>query len=121
MLGAPRDQLPTRGPVDPEQPQLFTGPAEPSKEQARPRRVGDRGGRPDHGQQEPQCIAEQMSCAALALFPTIVAACSTPCGGLDTVAVQRPRSGMLVPAFLLAYPGAQGLREPLPVPPLSRH
>ena len=34
MLGDPLYQLPPIGPVDPEQPQLFTGPAEPGKEQA---------------------------------------------------------------------------------------
>ena len=36
MLGDPLDQLPTIGPVNPEQPQLFTRPTEPGKEQAGP-------------------------------------------------------------------------------------
>ena len=93
MLGDPLHQLPTIGPVDPEQPQLVTGPAEPGKEQASPRWVGDRGGRHDHGHQEPQRIDEEMSLAAFDLCPTIVAALATQFGGLDTLAVQGPPVG----------------------------
>ena len=116
MLGDPLYQLPTLGPVAPEQPQLCTGPAEPGQEQARPCRVGDRGGRHDHGQQAPQRSDEPRSLAAFALLPTLVAALSPQCGGRDALAVPRPRGGMRVTAFLVADLGAQGIMEPLPVP-----
>ena len=60
-----------------------------------------------------------MACAAFHLFAAIVAALPAQFGGLDALAVQRPSGGVLVAPGLLAYLGAQGIMEPLPVPAVT--
>src|SRR6267142_312031 len=115
MLGHPLYQLPTIRAIDPDQPQLFTGPAEPGKEQAGTSRVGHRGGRDDNGHQEPQRINQYMPFTPVDVFAFVVTPLSTHFGGLDALAIQTAGRGVLVATGLLAYLGAQGVVEALPV------
>ena len=56
-----------------------------------------------------------MPLAAFDLFAGIVAALAGDGGRLDALTVQTTGGGMLMPAFLLAYLGAQGIGQVLPV------
>ena len=115
MLGHPLHQLPTIGAVDPDQPELFTGPAEPRKEETCSRRVRHRGGRDNHGHEEPERIDEEMPFAAFHLFTAIVAALPSELRGLDALAVETASCWVLVAPSLLAHLGAQRIMEALPV------
>src|SRR5215475_13600469 len=119
MLAHPCHQLPPIGPSDPEQTQLFTGPAASGQEQARPSRVRHRGGRDDEGQEESQRIHQDMPFAAFDIFAFIVAPLAPECGRLPTLAIEAASGGVFVASCLLAYLGAQGIVEPLPVPTVT--
>ena len=112
-------QLPPIGPIDPDQTQLFTGPAESGKEQARPRRVRHRGSRDDDGQEESQRIHQDMPFAAFDIFAFIVAPLAPEFGRLHTLAIEATSGGVFVASCLLAYLSAQGIVEPLPVPAVT--
>jgi len=114
MVAHPLDSLAAIGAIDPEQPQLFTGAAEPPKEQAGPRGVGHGGRRDQHGHQEPQRIDHQMAFAAFDVFAFVVAALSSQFRRLDTLAVETTSRGMFVAPRLLAPLGAEGIVEALP-------
>ena len=60
-----------------------------------------------------------MAFAAFDLFAAIVAALPSQFCGLDALAVQAARGGVLVAARLLAHLGAQGVVEALPVPAVT--
>jgi hypothetical protein len=57
-----------------------------------------------------------MPFAAFHLFAAIVAALSAQFCGLDPLAVETARSGVLGAALFLAYPGAPGVMQLLPIP-----
>jgi hypothetical protein len=116
MLGDPCHQLPTRGPIDPEEPQLFTGTAKPGKAEARPSGVGHGGRRHDDGHQEPKGSDQQMTLAPFDIFAFVVAAFASQLGGRDALAVEAAGRGMFVAPSLLVYLGQQGVVEALPVP-----
>ncbi len=103
MLGHPVHQLPTIRAVDPNQAQLFTGPAELGKKQPCPRRVRDRGGCDHHQQEEAQRIDQDVAFPAFDVFPFVVAAFASHLGGLDALTVKTARRGVFMTAFLLAY------------------
>ncbi len=101
MLGDPCHQLPTRGPIDPEEPQLFTGTAKPGKAEARPSGVGHGGRR------------------HFDIFAFVVAAFASQLGGRDALAVEAAGRGMFVAPSLLVHLGPQGVVEALPVPAIA--
>ena len=74
MVAHPVHQLSPIASIDPEQPQLFTGTAEPGEEETGTRRVRDTGRRDEHGQQESQRLNQQMAFAPLDVFAFVVAA-----------------------------------------------
>src|SRR6516165_4170592 len=115
MLGDPFHQLAAIGAIDPDQPQLFAGSTKPGTQEPSACGVGDRGGSDDHSHEPPQGSDQQMPFTAFDFFAAIVATLSTQFCGLDTLAVQSPRGGMLVTACLLAPLGAPGVMHPLPV------
>ena len=117
--GRPTRQLPTIGPIDPDQPELFTRPAEPGEEETRPSRVRHRGRCDDHGQHEPQRIDQQMAFAPFDLFAAIVTTLPAQLRGLDALAIQTAGGGVFVVALLLAHLGTQGVVEALPVPAVT--
>src|SRR6185503_3762306 len=119
MVAHPIHQLPPIAPIDPEQPQLFTGTAELGEEETGASRVRDGGCRANHGHQESQCINQQMACAPFDVFAFVVAAFASEVCGLDALAVDAARRGVLVTPRLLAYLGAQGIVEPWPVPAVA--
>jgi hypothetical protein len=122
MLAYPVDELPPIGPIDPEQSQLFTGAIQPGEEKTRPRRVGDRGGRDEYGEQETQGIDQHMAFTPFDVFPVVVAALPAQFRSLDALAIETARRRVLMTPCLLAHLGAQGVVEALPVaaiPPLA--
>ena len=119
MLAHLLDQLAAIGAIDPEQPQLFTGAAEPRKEQAGPRGVGHGGCRDQHGHQEPQRIDEEMPFAPFDVFAFVVAAFPSQFRGLDALAIKAAGRGMFVAPSLLAHLGTQRVVKPLPVPTIA--
>src|SRR5262249_21647162 len=119
MLGDPFHQLPTIGPIDPDEPQLFTGTAKPGEEEARPSGVGHGGRRHDDGHQEPKGIDQQMTFAPFDIFTFVVAAFASQLGGLDALAVEAAGCGMFVAPSLLAHLGTQRVVKPLPVPTIA--
>src|SRR5262245_43438322 len=116
MVVHPVYQLPPIAPIDPEQPQLVTSPAEPGEEETGASRVRDGGRRDDHGHQESQRIHYPMALAPCDVFACVIAAFASECCGLDALAVDAARRRGLVTSRLLASLGAQGIMEPLPVP-----
>src|SRR5215470_17007677 len=114
MLGDPLHHLPTIGPIDPDEPQLFTGTAEPRQEEPSPCGVGHGSRRHQDGQQEPERIDQHMPFAPFDVFAFVVAAFASQLGGLDTLAVETARRRVLVAVRLLADLGAQGVVEALP-------
>ena len=72
MAGDPPDQVPTIGPIDPDQPELLTRAPEPGQEETRPSGVGYGGCRDEHSQDEPQRINQQVAFAAFDLFAAVV-------------------------------------------------
>jgi hypothetical protein len=119
MLAHPFHQLSPIAPLNPEQPQFFTGAAEPCTQQAGPSGVGHRSGRDQYGHQEAQGINQQRALAPFAVFAFVVAAFPAQCHGLDTVAIEAASRGMFVAPSLLAHLGAQGVVEALPVPAVA--
>src|SRR5215470_13653223 len=115
MLGDPVHQLPAIRPIHPEQPQLFTGATEACAEETGPRRIGDRSGCDDHGHQEPQGIDQQMAFPPFDVFAFVVAALPSQFRGLDALAVETARRGVLMASGLLTHLGAQCVVETLPV------
>src|SRR5262249_40189138 len=119
MLGDPLHQLPTRGPIDPDEPQLCTGAAAPRQEEPGPCGVGHGSRRHQDGQQEPERIDPHMPCAPFDVFAFVVAAFASQLGGLDALAGETARRRVLVAVRLLADPGAQGVVEALPGPAVA--
>src|SRR5215475_11560979 len=119
MVVHPVYQLPPITPIDPEQPQLFTSPAAPGEEETGASRVRDGGRRDEHGHQESQRINYQMAFAPFDVFAFVVAAFASEFRGLDALAVDAARRRVLVTSRLLAYLGAQGIVETLPVPAVT--
>jgi hypothetical protein len=115
MAGAPLDQGPTIGAIDPEQPELLTRTPAPGQEETRPRGVGYGGGRDDHRQDEPQRSHQPVAFAAFDLFAAVVPTLPASLRGLDALAIKAPRGGVFVAARLLAHLGTQGVVETLPV------
>ena len=115
MVAHPCHQLPPVAPIDPEQPQLFTGIAEPGEEETGASRVRDRGRRDEHGHQESQRINQQMAFAPFDVFAFVIAAFASEFRRLDALAVDAARRRGLVTPRLLAYLGPQGSVETLPV------
>ena len=115
MLGDPVHQLSAIRPINPEQPQLFTGAPESCEEETGPRRIGDRSGCDDHGHQEPQGIDHQMAFPPFDVFAFVVAALPSQFRGLDALAVETARRGVLMASGLLAHLGTQRVVETLPV------
>jgi hypothetical protein len=119
MLGDPLHQVPAIGPIDPDQAELFTGPAQLRKEEACPCGVRHRGGGDDHGQEQAQGIDQEVPFASFDLFPTVVATLSAQLRRLDALAVETARRGVFMTPRLLADLGAEGVVEALPVPAVS--
>src|SRR5215467_8123559 len=119
MLGDPLHQLPTRGPIAPDEPQLFTGAAEPRQEEPGPCGVGHGSRRHQDGQQEPERIDPHLPCAPFAVFAFVVAAFASQRGGLDALAVETTRRRVLVAVRQQADLGAQGGVEALPGPAVA--
>src|SRR5215813_10794274 len=119
MVAHPFHQLPPVAPIDPEQPQLFTGTAAPGEEETGASRVRDRGRRDEHGHQESQRINQQMALTPFDVFAFVVAAFASEFRGLDALAVDAARRRVLVTPRLLAYLGAQGIVETLPIPAVA--
>src|SRR5215470_13539505 len=119
-MGAhPFHQWPPVAPIAPEQPQLFTGPAEPGEEETGASRVSDRGRRDAHGHQESQRINQQRALTPFAVLALVVAAFASEVRGLAALAVATARRRGLVTPRLLAYLGAPGLVETLPSPAVA--
>ena len=115
MLGDPVHQLSAIRPINPEQPQLFTGAPESCEEEMGPRRIGDRSGCDDHGQQEPQGIDHQMAFPPFDVFAFVVAALPSQFRGFDALAVETARRGVRMASGLLTPLGAPRVVETLPV------
>ena len=105
MVVHPVYQLPPIAPIDPEQPQLVTSPAEPGEEETGASRVRDGGRRDDHGHQESQRIHYPMVLAPCDVFACVIAAFASECCGLDALAVDAARRWVLVTPCLLGAPG----------------
>jgi len=122
MLAHPVSQRPPLGSLAPEPSPLFTGATQPGEEETRPSRVGDRGGRDEHGQQEAQGLDPHRALPPCDVFPGVVAALPAQFRGLAALASETAsRRGLMTPG-LLAHVGAQGVVEALPVaavPPLA--
>jgi hypothetical protein len=115
MLAHPLHQLPPLGPVDPAQPQLFTGTAEPRTEETGASGIGYRGRGDDDGHQEPQRVDENVSFAAFDVFACIITALTSEVRGLDALASHAAGRGVLMTTGRLTDLGAQGVVEALPV------
>src|SRR5215471_15656294 len=94
MMAHPVHQLPPIAPIDPEQPHLFTGTAEPGEEETGASRVRDGGCRDEYGHQESQRINQQMAFTPFDVFACVVATFAAECRGLDALAVDAARRGV---------------------------
>lgn len=74
MLRHPLDELPTIGPIAPDQSQLFTRPAAPGKQESDPLRIRHRSRRDDDEQHEAQRVNQDMAFAPVDLFAFVIAA-----------------------------------------------
>ena len=119
MVGDPLNEVPTIGPIDPDQPELLARAAEPGKEETRPSGVGDGGCRDDHGQDAPKRIDQQVAFAAFDLFAAVVPTLPAQLRGFDALTIQAARGGGGVAALLLTHLGTQGVVETLPVPAVT--
>src|SRR5262249_17313734 len=106
MVADPVHQLPPIAPIDPEQPQLFTGTAEPGAEEPGARRVRDGGRRDEPGHQESQRLNQQMAFAPFDIFAFVIATLPSQFCGLNALTVDAARRRVLVTPRLLAYLGA---------------
>ena len=119
MVAHPFHQLPPVAPIDPEQPQLFTGTAAPGEEETGASRVRDGGRRDEHSHQEAQRINQQMAFAPFDVFAFVLAAFASEFRGLDALAVDAARRRVLMTPCLRAYLSAHGIVETLPVPAVA--